>query len=77
MACALFDWGAPKGFYHAWGGFSPTDGATIGGGILVQVVGILAIAAWTAITLTLVPPGAACLLRSAREVTLTFPALGS
>jgi Amt family ammonium transporter len=54
FACALFDWGVPKGNYHAWGGFSPTDGAQLGGGILVQVVGILAISAWTAIMLTLV-----------------------
>ena len=38
LSCALFDWGAPKGFYHAWGGFSPTDGATLGGGLLVQLV---------------------------------------
>jgi Amt family ammonium transporter len=54
IACALFDWGVPKGNYHAWGGFSPTDGATLGGGLLVQCVGVLAIAAWTAITLVIV-----------------------
>jgi Amt family ammonium transporter len=54
IACALFDWGVPKGNYHAWGGFSPTDGATLGGGLLVQVVGVLAIAAWTTITLVIV-----------------------
>merc|ERR1719181_1331481 len=54
IACALFDWGVPQGNYHAWGGMSPTDGASIGGGILVQVVGILAIGAWTGIMLFLV-----------------------
>jgi Amt family ammonium transporter len=51
LACALFDWGVPKGNYHAWGGFSPTDGATLGSGLLVQIVGIIAIAAWTSIML--------------------------
>merc|ERR1719258_791302 len=56
IACALFDWGVPNGKYHAWGGFSPTDGATLGGGLLVQVVAILAIAAWTSITLVIVFP---------------------
>ena len=36
---------------------SPTEGATLGGGLLVQCVAILSIAAWTGITLAIVPPG--------------------
>merc|ERR1719456_278985 len=70
FACALFDWGVPKGNYHAWGGFSPTDGATLGAGILVQVVGILAISAWTAICLLITFTGmkAMGLLRVSTEV---------
>merc|ERR1719456_1826105 len=70
IACSIFDWGVPKGNYHAWGGFSPTDGATLGGGVLVQFVGILAIAAWTGIMLTVVflSMKAAGLLRVAAEI---------
>ena len=41
--------------YHAWGGYSPTEGATLAGGIAAQVVGIFAIGAWSAIVLTMVP----------------------
>ena len=43
--------------YHAWGGYSPTEGATLAGGIAAQVVGIFAIGAWSAIVLTMVPAG--------------------
>jgi len=49
----LFDWGGPQGMYHGWGGYSPTDGATIGGALGAQIVGLLAITAWSGIVLGL------------------------
>jgi Amt family ammonium transporter len=51
IGTALFDWGGPNGKYHGWGGYSPTDGATIGGALAAQVVGLLAIAGWSGIIL--------------------------
>ena len=33
--------------WNGWGGFSPTDGATLGSGLLANFVGIIAIFAWS------------------------------
>ena len=54
MAAALFDWGVPAGKWNGWGGFSPTEGATLGAGLLANVVGIIAIMAWSGTLLALV-----------------------
>jgi len=54
LAAALFDWGGPDGAYHAWGGFSRTEDATIADGLLANFVGILAIVAWSGLLLGLV-----------------------
>jgi Amt family ammonium transporter len=53
IGTALFDWGGPNGKYHGWGGYSPTDGATIGGALAAQVVGGISIALWSGIVLSL------------------------
>jgi Amt family ammonium transporter len=54
LAAALFDWGVPQQKWHGWGGFSPTDGATLGSGLLANFVGIIAIMAWSGTLLGLV-----------------------
>merc|ERR1719399_2528688 len=47
LAAALFDWGVPAGYWNGWGGFSPTEGATLGSGLLANFVGIVAIFVWS------------------------------
>merc|ERR1719183_3351375 len=54
LAAALFDWGVPQQKWHGWGGFSPTDGATLGSGLAANVAGIAAIMAWSGSLLTIV-----------------------
>jgi len=54
LAAALFDWGVSDGNWHAWGGFSPTGGATLGGGLAANVAGIAAIMAWSGTLLAIV-----------------------
>merc|ERR1719359_1775471 len=54
LAAALFDWGVPQQKWHGWGGFSPTDGATLGSGLLANVLGIFVIMAWSGSMLTIV-----------------------
>ena len=62
LAAALFDWGVPQQKWHGWGGFSPTDGATLGSGLAANVAGIFAIMAWSGTLLGLVRPAALCCL---------------
>jgi len=57
LAAALFDWGVPNGHWHAWGGFSPTEGATWKLGLAANVAGMFAIMAWSGGLLTLVFSG--------------------
>jgi Amt family ammonium transporter len=54
LAAALFDWGVPRNNWHGWGGFSPTEGATLGSGLAANVTGVVAIMAWSGILLALV-----------------------
>ena len=56
LAAALFDWGVPRNNWHGWGGFSPTEGATLGSGLAANVTGVVAIMAWSGILLALVRP---------------------
>jgi hypothetical protein len=37
----------PAGYWNGWGGFSPTEGATLGSGLLANFVGIVVIFAWS------------------------------
>jgi len=52
LAAALFDWGGPDNF-HGWGGFHRTEGETIGSALLANVVGLIAIMAWSGILLSI------------------------
>jgi Amt family ammonium transporter len=52
IATALFDWGVPNGNYHAWYGFEPTPGATLGGALAVQFVAIIGIFIWTTLSIS-------------------------
>ena len=54
LAAALFDWGVPRQNWHGWGGFSPTEGATLGSGLAANVAGVFAIMAWSGTLLGLV-----------------------
>jgi ammonia channel protein AmtB len=47
IACAIFDWGVPNGNYHGWGGFSPTEGASMLGGLGANLAEIGAIIVWS------------------------------
>merc|ERR1719262_1365706 len=53
LAAALFDWGKGQGHFHGWSGLSPSW-FSYGDGILANVVGIIAIAAWSGTMLTIV-----------------------
>jgi Amt family ammonium transporter len=53
LAAAIFDWGPGKQ-YHAWYGFEPTPDATKAGGLAANVVGIIAIMAWSGSMLTVI-----------------------
>jgi Amt family ammonium transporter len=46
LATAIFDWGLPHGYYHGWGGFSPSPGANFGQALAAQVVAIIVLAVW-------------------------------
>jgi len=46
LAAALFDWGGPDNF-HGWNGFERTEGETMGSALLANLVGIIAIMAWS------------------------------
>ena len=58
LAAAIFDFGNfMDGPVHAWNGFSPYEKGGFGDLMLAQVVGVIAIVAWTGAWLTMVRHG--------------------